>query len=84
MINDSPHTTTNTKYWEYSKIVGSRLIMRSPVAMISVVFGSRVNDWTRLHTDLLEKVPHLLVDVLLQEKSTNIKIVLKAAIIAYV
>lgn len=37
-----------------------------PVAVISVVFGSRVDHWTGLHTDLLEQVPHLLIDVLLQ------------------
>lgn len=45
-----------------------------PVSVISVVFGGWVDHWTCFYTDLLEEIPHLLVDVLLQDKKTQKKI----------
>ena len=39
-----------------------------PVAVVLVVLGGRVHNRAGLHADLLKKVPHLLVNILLEEK----------------
>lgn len=38
-----------------------------PIAMVLVIFSGRVHDRAGLHADLLEEVPHFLINVLLEE-----------------
>lgn len=35
--------------------------------MVLVIFSGRVHDRTGLHADLLEEIPHFLINVLLEE-----------------
>lgn len=56
-----PSSTSSCVNW----VVNSK-IRCWPVAVISVVFGSWIDHRTSLHANLLEQVPHLLIDVLLK------------------
>lgn len=49
---------------------GRQWVTRAPVSVVLVVFV-RVNHGAGLHADLLEQVPHLLVDVLLRREKRH-------------
>ena len=36
--------------------------------MVFIVFGGWIHNWTGLYTDLLEEIPHFLINVLLEER----------------
>lgn len=66
------HATEGTLVYTYTSSCVNWVVNSKtrcwPVAVISVVFGSWIDHRARLHTNLLEQVPNLLIDVLLKIK----------------